>query len=412
MIAIIALIVAGAVFLAGRHLGWFDKAQPESSQATATVTVCKGLATMTRGGIATELTGETLLRNGDTVCVTSGYVCVCAEDSSLLIGEGAQVQVISAAKRSAVILVEKGEVFCQAGSHSVSLRYGDYAVQAADCVLACSVRAGAQTLYTFSGTVSDGKNTVSAGNACSYVGADRSVSALDLRSLSTFVIDCALGCSQTLFCSAQDLSAVLDARNVVSESIIPVQKTDTQKNPVSDSTPSDSKPSDVKPSDSTPSNANPSDSTPSDANPSDSKPSAEEKTLTCTIEIRCDTILNNMSDLNAGLDVYVPSNGIILPTTTVSFTKGETVYDVLQRICRQKGIQIEASWTPMYDSYYVEGINHLYEFDCGNESGWMYKVDGWFPNYGCSSYELKNGEAIVWCYTCQGFGADVGGGLW
>lgn len=53
-------------------------------------------------------------------------------------------------------------------------------------------------------------------------------------------------------------------------------------------------------------------------------------------------------------------------------------------------------------------INHLYEFDCGVESGWMYKVNEWFPNYGCSAYELKGGEDIVWCYTCNGLGEDVG----
>ena len=42
----------------------------------------------------------------------------------------------------------------------------------------------------------------------------------------------------------------------------------------------------------------------------------------------------------------------------------------------------------------------------------MYKVNGWFPNYGCSSYELEGNETIVWCYTCVGLGADVGGGNW
>ncbi len=45
----------------------------------------------------------------------------------------------------------------------------------------------------------------------------------------------------------------------------------------------------------------------------------------------------------------------------------------------------------MYNSYYVEGIGNLYEFDCGSESGWMCKVNGWFPNYGCSSYTLSDG---------------------
>ena len=38
-----------------------------------------------------------------------------------------------------------------------------------------------------------------------------------------------------------------------------------------------------------------------------------------------------------------------------------------------------------------------------------YKVNEWFPNYGCSRYVLKNGDDVVWCYTCN-LGYDVGGG--
>ena len=129
----------------------------------------------------------------------------------------------------------------------------------------------------------------------------------------------------------------------------------------------------------------------------------------CTIEIRCNTILDNMGSLKSGKEGYVPSSGKILSTTKVSFDDGDTVFDVLKKVCSKSGIQLEYSWTPLYNSYYIEGIHNLYEFDCGSESGWMYKVNGWFPNYGCSSYTLKNGDTIVWCYTCKGLGADVGG---
>ena len=128
----------------------------------------------------------------------------------------------------------------------------------------------------------------------------------------------------------------------------------------------------------------------------------------CTITIRCDTIFDNASALEAAKAPYVPEDGVILPVTTVEFIPGETVFQVLQRVCEASELQLEYSWTPLYDSYYVEGINHLYEFDCGFESGWMYKVDGWFPNYGCSAYELQGGEEIVWYYTCKGLGTDVG----
>ena len=129
------------------------------------------------------------------------------------------------------------------------------------------------------------------------------------------------------------------------------------------------------------------------------------------LEIRCDTILDNMENLTPGKEEFVPVDGVILPMVQVPFYEGETVFEVLNRVCQMASIQIEYSWTPMYNSYYIEGINHLYEFDCGVESGWMYKVNEWFPNYGCSSYEVSDGDVIVWCYTCNGLGADVGGSV-
>ena len=129
---------------------------------------------------------------------------------------------------------------------------------------------------------------------------------------------------------------------------------------------------------------------------------------TCTITIVCPTIFDNLNSLNEEKAPFVPKDGTILPSTKVTFTEGETVFNVLRRVCDAAQLQIEYSYTPLYESYYVEGINHLYEFDCGPESGWMFKVNEWFPNYGCSAYTLKDGDDIVWCYTCTGLGADVG----
>ena len=131
------------------------------------------------------------------------------------------------------------------------------------------------------------------------------------------------------------------------------------------------------------------------------------KDLTCTISISCSTILSNMDQCKEPKKEYVPDNGVILSTTTVTFTEGESVFDVLQRVCCDNGIQMEASRSPKYNSAYVEGIANLYEFDVGEGSGWMYKVNGWFPNYGCSRYQLKDGDVVCWEYTCD-LGADVG----
>lgn len=132
-----------------------------------------------------------------------------------------------------------------------------------------------------------------------------------------------------------------------------------------------------------------------------------KKTYTCTFSIECSTILNNLKDLDPDKRELVPSDGVILAPTQVTFYEGESVFDVLQRVCKEKGIHMESSWTPIYNSAYIEGIHNLYEFDCGELSGWMYRVNGWYPNYGCSRYQLADGEKVEWRYTCD-LGKDVG----
>ena len=103
----------------------------------------------------------------------------------------------------------------------------------------------------------------------------------------------------------------------------------------------------------------------------------------------------------------LPSDGIILKKTSVSFNDGETVFDILCRETRNRQIHMESSYTPVFNSAYIEGINNLYEFDCGEGSGWVYSVNGVYPNYGCSNYKVQPGDSIEWHYTCN-YGKDVG----
>ena len=135
----------------------------------------------------------------------------------------------------------------------------------------------------------------------------------------------------------------------------------------------------------------------------------KDTTNTCTFSIECSTILNNLSMLEPEKLEMVPFDGVILSEITVVFHEGESVFDVLQRVCTENKIHMEASWTPMYNSAYIEGIHNLYEFDCGALSGWMYKVNGWYPNYGCSRYQLQDGDVVEWRFTCD-LGNDIGGG--
>lgn len=128
----------------------------------------------------------------------------------------------------------------------------------------------------------------------------------------------------------------------------------------------------------------------------------------CTICIRCDTILENPDKITEALQPLLPEDGILLPDTACCFEPGATVFDVLKAVCETGEIALEYTWTPGLDSYYIEGIGHLYEFDCGSQSGWVYLVNGELPPKSCSAYTLSDGDVIEWHYTCDGLGADVG----
>ena len=146
------------------------------------------------------------------------------------------------------------------------------------------------------------------------------------------------------------------------------------------------------------------------ASPDEPEPPVENSVPTCMVSISCAAILENLDRLNAEKADLIPADGVLLAPTAVEFTEGESVFDVLKRVCRENKIHMEFSETPVYQSAYIEGIGNLYEFDCGEGSGWMYRVNGEFPNYGCSRYPLQDGDTVEWVYTCD-FGADVGGGL-
>ena len=111
---------------------------------------------------------------------------------------------------------------------------------------------------------------------------------------------------------------------------------------------------------------------------------------TCTISISCATILDNMDACDPDKREQVPQDGVILAPVEVGFQTGENVFDVLQRVCRENRIQMESKWTPLYESAYIQGIHNLYEFDVGSGSGWMYSVNDWYPNYGCSRHPAVN----------------------
>ena len=137
--------------------------------------------------------------------------------------------------------------------------------------------------------------------------------------------------------------------------------------------------------------------------------SRREEKYTCTVSINCSVLLEtgNYERLPEEKRDFVPEDGWILKPVEMSFAEGDTAFDVLKKAVRENKIHMEFEETPAYKSAYIEGINNLYEFDCGDLSGWMFSVNGEFPNYGSSTYKLNDGDEVCWVYTCN-LGQDVG----
>lgn len=136
--------------------------------------------------------------------------------------------------------------------------------------------------------------------------------------------------------------------------------------------------------------------------------SGQKEAYTCQLSVRCDTALES-NKLDEGKRKILPSNGVMIAETQVEFEEGDTVYDILQREVKSRKIQMESAESPINKSQYIEGIGNLYELDCGELSGWMYKVNDTFPRMGCSKYKVEKDDRIQWIYSCSQ-GQDIGGG--
>lgn len=125
----------------------------------------------------------------------------------------------------------------------------------------------------------------------------------------------------------------------------------------------------------------------------------EDEALCCTLSISCAALLDRLDELDEAMRDLVPPDGWLLSPTELEFEAGENVFDVLRRVCREEGIHLESSSTPLYPSAYVEGMGNLYQFDCGPMSGWTYTVNGQSFNFSSSDYTLEPGDVVAWQYT-------------
>ena len=107
------------------------------------------------------------------------------------------------------------------------------------------------------------------------------------------------------------------------------------------------------------------------------------------------------------VDKITIKKGYVISPVEIELKDGDTAWSVLQRELDKRGIVYKYEWTPKYGSIYVQSMDNDGEFDNGSGSGWMYNVNGWYPNYGSSKYILKDKDVLQWRYTTD-LGADLG----
>lgn len=139
-----------------------------------------------------------------------------------------------------------------------------------------------------------------------------------------------------------------------------------------------------------------------------SNPSKEKATATVSIDMRSAT--GHLDAFSHEKRALIPANGYFLSPVKVEINPGESVWDVTQRAANQYGISIRSTFTQKYNSVYVQGMNGIGEFDGGQGSGWMYNINGIYPNRGASVIKVRNGDSIQWRYTLD-YGKDIDGNL-
>lgn len=110
------------------------------------------------------------------------------------------------------------------------------------------------------------------------------------------------------------------------------------------------------------------------------------------VTIDCTTLLNQVNK-----PASIPTDGMLL-SVSIELREDDTVYDILIAACKDKNISVDSTGTALK---YVKTIAGISEFDFGGESGWLYYVNNVQPEASSSQYSLKDGDKVLWFYSCR-----------
>ena len=326
MVILILIIAACGVLAAGSIRGWFDT----GTESWITSGHVSGVASIERNGIGYSLQDGQGIKDGDVIETKQGSTASLqlGESNTIVLNENTELTVTSAASDAVELSVGRGELFAdipKAGKSFV-LKLDEHEVKIGDSVFSASVQTGSVTFDVYMGeddvTASDGTaEAVASGERLQVSeGEDGNVSAsvqkLSADAMNEFAIVQAQKCdSKNELCfSVAELQKVLDDRAAEKQAALEAslnaekitldaakkaeeseQESESETGAaVEHSTQSGDGQADASGSDPAENGNSAEEYTPQEDNSaSQGGEDAGSDILECTIEIRCDTILDN-----------------------------------------------------------------------------------------------------------------------
>ena len=125
----------------------------------------------------------------------------------------------------------------------------------------------------------------------------------------------------------------------------------------------------------------------------------KEEGIKTTVSIDVSKIFDHEADLNKDKADFVPEDGMILKKVTVVIGKDSNALDQLREACEDNDVQIEVSES-QYGKF-VDGLGQIYSGDCGEWSGWMFKVNGKWAELGADATVLNENDEVEWVFVCD-----------
>ncbi|MGN1423054.1 MAG: DUF4430 domain-containing protein [Oscillospiraceae bacterium] len=132
----------------------------------------------------------------------------------------------------------------------------------------------------------------------------------------------------------------------------------------------------------------------------------EQSGVAVTVSADCSAVLSRMGDIDEAVNPaeVIPADGVVIGQTEVSVAEGGTAFDALTAAARANGVRVD--YTGSVYGVYINGIGFIYEFGFGSTSGWMYRVNGEFPDTSAGTFVLSEGDKVEFIYTCD-MGNDI-----